>query len=1031
MDRSSLGSTADDAIERIELLPSPAAKRSSISPLPVSFTAFQDSIMASALGHLRITICGIMFLFLWPAAGDRLNTGAKRWPPGNRLLLDYIDPMQPVSLWRASRNSHWAVLGGILVSLLLRILIVLSTGLLDISPTTFRQGSINLIASTNLNHSLSDTPYTNFSNDLYKQIDTSAVFLYSSIIKNGLSFPGGTTKDQAAQNLQIPDQHDRNFSIQANVLAVRPEFDCEMGHVNYTPPVLGDDLWNNYDYDLHFTFESTVSGCTIGNNSTDPYVILYDPRWYPAPARSLAGQVFRQVTCDDWDDANNLEEAWLDPFKGEIWLVTMMDVRTTQTPTPNATAPTANVSYLCVVLSNVTSPFPNLTYANMWVSNAMQYAISAIGADGVAGNDGDQFIGLMRETVGDATALLDTNTLGQSARAVIIPRSRSTTHGQVPLCSSKRASLRSSNLCRKPIIQRRLQEITSSATSIFDDQALEASIANTCLALLLTAVLEILQHYSDLDHGLLDSGFGTLKSSILVSYLPASIISLIAILFSSVDFGMLVLAPLHSLQTSKRPGNVDLHINYLSHWPPFAMWRLWKGRHFAASLTSLAAFGGAFLTIVVSGLYSLEAFPTQQALTASRIDRFNLDWESSVTEDNGAAAAFSAIEHLNLSYPMFTYQNLVFPEITVSTLRVQLACSAVYNITIENVISSQEVPSVIGNITIPLPSTCKKGGQFGNESSILYYLTYPYPAEGDVSAGTNRTSDTTYAGDLTDLHVGPWSESFYSATDELDLDDGVGVPNNPEGCPSLAFTFGRFKYSGQPGLADMSAFVCSQTIQQVLTNTKFLFPSFEIDKSHPPFVIESLAQFLTNGSKNAITRNYRPQHNLERRYQAFINNTYTEYPFSTFFQGLLMGPNGIDKDELVGVKNQPRLLEAINEHYSYYMAQAISSNMRESLTPNSAIEDPDPSRTIGDQDTQTMYQGTLTRPGPLRIIQNKTPKSILQALLAFMTLCGLVGFFLSGKKDLLMHKPTSVTGLASLIAGSRICSEEFLPEAAE
>ena len=48
------------------------------------------------------------------------------------VLLDYISPMQPVAIWRPLRNKHFVVAAGVTTSMLLRLLIVFSTGLFSL-----------------------------------------------------------------------------------------------------------------------------------------------------------------------------------------------------------------------------------------------------------------------------------------------------------------------------------------------------------------------------------------------------------------------------------------------------------------------------------------------------------------------------------------------------------------------------------------------------------------------------------------------------------------------------------------------------------------------------------------------------------------------------------------------------------------------------------------------------------------------------------------------------------------------------------
>ena len=96
------------------------------------------------------------------------------------------------------------------------------------------------------------------------------------------------------------------------------------------------------------------------------------------------------------------------------------------------------------------------------------------------------------------------------------------------------------------------------------------------------------------------------------------------------------------------------------------------------------------------------------------------------------------------------------------------------------------------------------------------------------------------------------------------------------------------------------------------------------------------------------------------------------------------------------------------------MAQAISINMR---TTNPTLIASSPP-----------IQTALLQHQTLRITQNKTLKLILQILLALIVVCNVLTWFFTGDtKDLLYHPPCSIAGTASLLAGSELWAEGFLP----
>ena len=97
------------------------------------------------------------------------------------------------------------------------------------------------------------------------------------------------------------------------------------------------------------------------------------------------------------------------------------------------------------------------------------------------------------------------------------------------------------------------------------------------------------------------------------------------------------------------------------------------------------------------------------------------------------------------------------------------------------------------------------------------------------------------------------------------------------------------------------------------------------------------------------------------------------------------------------------------------MAQAISSNMRQNL---------------GSADRFTL-DAIIINLNKTRVVQDEISKIVLQVLLAIMFVCGAAAYLLSDTKGVLPHSPTSIAGVASLLAGSELVDRILVPKGSE
>ncbi|KAJ5177932.1 Protein of unknown function DUF3433 [Penicillium coprophilum] len=139
----------------------------------------------------------------------------------NSVLLDYISEMQPVSIWRALKNKHFIVAAGVTLSILLRLLVVFSTGL-------FRCNKFN-------------STLDGFGLQAYD--------ILNGVLFQDVPFPEGSTANFAFQEFSVSDlPSDANITVPTQGLM--SDLDCDIADVTvkswppamFSPPSVLVDL---------------------------------------------------------------------------------------------------------------------------------------------------------------------------------------------------------------------------------------------------------------------------------------------------------------------------------------------------------------------------------------------------------------------------------------------------------------------------------------------------------------------------------------------------------------------------------------------------------------------------------------------------------------------------------------------------------------------------------------------------------------------------------------------------------------------
>ncbi|ETN42224.1 uncharacterized protein HMPREF1541_04165 [Cyphellophora europaea CBS 101466] len=579
------------------------------------------------------------------------------------------------------------------------------------------------------------------------------------------------------------------------------------------------------------------------------------------------------------------------------------------------------------------------------------------------------------------------------------------------------------------------------------------------IPIVLIGMLELTQKRSE-DGGILNVPDNQ-ATDIFTHYIPSLVMIIVASLLNLLDFNILVFTPCSALAAGGATAQKSILAHYLGITSPWALFEAIKVRHINVVLSTIATLIASILAIVAAGLYNVDSFDTVgSAIALSSSSRFTLEWPNSANTDNGAAGIINAVLHDNLSYPAFTYRSLVFPtfsldngdletgngstrttatnstKITLDALMPDLQCYRVDRnfMTIFNDDNGQ----VTVDILATLPDSCQLAGTSGAGSFIDFSNTFNVPSD----------SSTVFGGRQNDLLFGSGAELIGNTLNTTTLNLSSLIADNPPvGCPSLAFTYGRF--SANTTSADVSSMLCYQQIQTVRASFALIGNTTAIDVARGVSIDATDAQLLANplstdGDDKVF--NMHIQRNLAWQMRPFAATADpAAFDLDAFFQGVLNPDDAptrpLDPESLAGEDNDSELLGAVLDFYRLYMAQAISMNMRDdddntnsnngtqsSSSSSSSSSSPSPplSRRQAPAPLATI-DTTISTP---RLIQSRTSKLLLQVLLALTTLLSGTAWLLTRFRRVLPLDPNSVAGTMSLLAGSDLahCVDDGLCE---
>jgi hypothetical protein len=532
----------------------------------------------------------------------------------------------------------------------------------------------------------------------------------------------------------------------------------------------------------------------------------------------------------------------------------------------------------------------------------------------------------------------------------------------------------------------------------------------TGLPLSIIATLQILQHFSQMNNGLID--LQTISTPVLSTYIPVIIALGISGLYSSTEFIVVLFTPFVTLKRSDAITFRALNFSPFGKLLPQTLYLSFKSRHYAAMLAILASLVGSFLNIVTSGLYTTIDSPRYLHVPVTQTDTFN----STMNNDKFDLAfeVSSLIEFRGMQFPKWTYEELVFngwskPSLpldvegqakhltaVVPAIRPRLNCTEVVN---TKWISGQGLTA-----TLVVRDWCDALPTANISRTVLHQGYY----------STFRRGQEEYVG-----RVDNTASVFYSLFRD----------NKDHGCPTISVTLGlvrapnntlRKNGTEHDAELDVTLLLCHQLIEQVNTELSLRLPGLVLDEGRPPVPDESSVKLLVN--PNGSSKFPHEMGNLIDRISSAAPTVFQEASGNVtaadtnpVILTLTHGRSGRPIEELAGKKNARNLANALNAVYGRYMAQALSMTMRIQNDANTLSPE--------------AYDGVVELDGPKRLYQNNTSKLVIQIMLGVMIICAVAVKLLLPTREVLLHNPCSIHGITSMLIDGSLVSKETVSSA--
>ncbi|KAJ5945581.1 hypothetical protein N7454_002420 [Penicillium verhagenii] len=480
------------------------------------------------------------------------------------------------------------------------------------------------------------------------------------------------------------------------------------------------------------------------------------------------------------------------------------------------------------------------------------------------------------------------------------------------------------------------------------------------LVALIIVALETLLHFSQSKSGLAEVSSSDENIHYLWTMIPALVMVIIGLLFGSMDFNARCLAPYVSLKHNNGASSQFMALDFLDSLSITTIFNSIRMKHFSVSAATLATLITSILTIVTSGLYTTLDVPGKITMGFTQETTFY-----GTTDSDAAVSTAEYILQDNLAYPQWTYKELAFPELSMNaTIKKNFSGSFVDIV----------VPAMRGTLSCRFQTGDELNATFSSSDNQVTYDIWV--AEVCYSNGTSWTKESQYFTSN--------NQSFFGRS-------RANTCANKEiakiSASSSSYIWGK---TLNDSFEHIVALTCLESVEMVDTQTRFILPGFTISETDPPVPDES----TTRAAKNYT--------NLDD-WAIILDQNDSDAAFDPFFQALVFGKYAITESWIGNNTDNDKVIDAIKFQNNMIRAQIFNSCNRQSADGS-----------LGD----LSLEGNITTPGQRRLFQNVVSTRVLETLLGFLLLLGILGSVLMNTDHVLPKSPCSIAAMASLLADS-------------
>ncbi|KAG8158510.1 hypothetical protein KVR01_011632 [Diaporthe batatas] len=489
---------------------------------------------------------------------------------------------------------------------------------------------------------------------------------------------------------------------------------------------------------------------------------------------------------------------------------------------------------------------------------------------------------------------------------------------------------------------------------------------------------------------------------------PATILTVISWWLSSIDTQIRLSAPYQLLKSDrcKRP---VLRMDLMRGLIPFIIWRELKSSSFAAASTTLAALLAAILTTVSAAVFHVVPFPVSKPVELSSNTAF---MEPASISNSETSRLASLILETNLSYPRGSYQDLVFPEFSMTPLSARNASdktnasSAIIKVTAPalrpHLRCTNYSPVDIAAVNVRNRSSPKGQDQWNG-------IVVNIPSENcRIYANSHETAL---------FETGNLSETIFATATTYNKAGTIEIM--ARSCSDVLYIWGYHDTSPGP-VTNISAAGCNKSVELVDVTISLLEPDFRLDLSDAPAIVESTARDIREDSFMGLSH-------LDGSYYGLASLPITTHGvFDSFFRQLVTSRYAISISSIGDPTQAEIVMDAIRLQHGIIEAQFLNSNYRTDMDSSNAINNASALviPTLFNQSTSngaSRFPATVTYPfGSHRVVQDPTATAVLGALLLGILVLVILGWYLVPNEPALPRSPSSVGSLLALLAGGNV-----------